>query len=74
MDQDLSPIAAARVASALTTEDACTITGMSKGAYERAEEHPLEFTLGELKVLLIEFNSDGRLIVHTWLDSLAGIC
>ena len=73
MSSDLSPVALARVASALTLDDAATITGMSRDGYERAEERPLQMTLGELKALCAELNSDGRKVVQDWVDSFFGV-
>ena len=69
----MSPIAQARIASALTTADACKATGMSEMAYERAEHHPLEFTVGELKALCFELNADGRSIVWSWVRTFPGL-
>ena len=67
MPEDLSPIALARLASALTSEDAARITGMSRTTYERVEAHPLEMTLGELLALYTEFNADGRKVIQSWI-------
>ena len=69
MEEDLSPIALARLASALTMDDAATITGMSKSTYAHAEEHPLELTLGEFRALSKELNADGRKVLQEWIAS-----
>ena len=66
MSNDISPIAAARLESALTAEDAARIMGMSLGAYLRVEEHPLEMTLGELRALYSELNEDGVRVLARW--------
>ena len=63
----------ARLASALTLDEAASITGMSRAAYQRAEEHPLELTLGELKALYSEMNQDGQSIMFTWAKALFGL-
>ena len=73
MPSDLSPVALARVASALTLDDAATITGMSRDGYEQAEERPLQMTLGEFNALCAELNSDGRKVVQDWVDSFFGV-
>lgn len=66
MPDDISPIAAARLESALTAEDAARIMGMSLGAYLRIEEHPLEMTIGELRALYSELNEDGMKVLARW--------
>jgi|GEM_PF-2718724 len=69
MSEESSPIATARLASALTLDDASRITGLSRASYERQEEHPLEFTMGELRALSSELNSDGKGVMRAWLLS-----
>ena len=73
MPEDLSPIALARLASALTLEDAARITGMSKMDYQRVEAHPLEMTIGELRALCSEMNSDGEGVIREWVSTLLGL-
>ena len=73
MPDNVSQITMAREASALTIDDASIITGMSKAEYQRIEDHPLEMTLGELRALCSELNSDGRVAISLWLDSFCGL-
>lgn len=74
MSGETSRIARARLASALTINDAATITGLSPEAYERREdEHPLDFTLGEIRALASEFNSDGKELLRSWLLTYFGL-
>ena len=73
MEDDLSPIALARLASALTMDDAAAITGMSKSTYAHMEEHPFELTLGEFRALVRELNADGREVLQKWIESSFGI-
>ena len=70
MDSSQSPIACARLASALTMDEAAAITGMSKSTYAHREEHPLELTLGELKALSTELNKDGVNLLRSWTSLL----
>lgn len=67
MSEEESQVAKARLASALTLDDASRITGLSRATYERLEEHPLEFSLGEMRALASELNPDGRSILKGWL-------
>ena len=70
MNSSQSPIAYARLASALTTDEAAAALGMSKSEYIRHEEHPLELTLGELKALSSELNEDGISYLCKWTCTL----
>lgn len=71
--EDVSPLAQARLASALTLEDAAQITGMSVTAYQQIEERPFMMTLGEFRALCSELNTDGRNFIESWLQTLFGI-
>lgn len=70
MDSSQSPIAYARLASALTMDEAAVATGMSRSEYAHREEHPLELTLGELKALSSELNEDGVSYLRKWTSML----
>lgn len=70
MDDDLSPVACARLASALTTEEAATAIGTSRSNYVHLEERPLGFTLGELYALSSELNDDGLTYLNGWINGL----
>lgn len=71
--EELSKVAYARLASGLTLDDAATITGMSLDTYREAEDRPLQLTLGELRALCAEFNSDGRRIMVEWFNTFFGL-
>jgi hypothetical protein len=67
MPENVSPIEAARLASALTTDDICTLLGLSREDYEHAEQNPLTLPVWQLQALAANFNSDGRAILASWL-------
>lgn len=73
MAKENSQIAEARLTSALTLGDASMITGLSSSVYEHQEEHPLEFSLGELRALSSELNSDGKRILREWVLTFFGL-
>lgn len=71
--EDVSPLAQARLASALTLEDAAQITGMSVTAYQQIEQRPFSMTLGEFRALCTELNPDGRRFIESWIHTLFGV-
>ena len=73
MDDELSSVAQARLASGLTVDDAVRVTGLSERRYRRQEEHPFEFTLAELRALMCDLNADGRELLKAWLRSALGV-
>lgn len=73
MPDECSHVARARLASALTLDDASLITGMSSERYEYVEARPFEMTLGELRALCSEFNSDGKQLMLDWLNTFFGL-
>ena len=73
MEDGLSRIARARLASGMTIEDARSVVGLTYQPYKDREEDPSRFTLGELSRLTSAMNKDGKHIVRAWLLSFFGL-